>query len=165
MVVGGNRILCIRLYLYTHSKRFSQVTGIFLPPGLSSISLSSRDRAVKFSITMSEKMEGVTPAMIVLIAHGQVRVHSGTSECVPLCLKQTRDVGRLGSTSSGAHAAHATETQLTQRRWRAIGRSAICLRMAPSYLPCQPNPRGIMLPACEPTAVCTRVGGASSILG
>lgn len=48
--------------LQTHSKRLSHVTGMFLPPGLSSTSLSSRDSAVKFSITMSEKMARVTPA-------------------------------------------------------------------------------------------------------
>lgn len=48
--------------LQTHSNRLSHVTGMFLPPGLSSTSLSSRDKAVKFSITMSEKMARVTPA-------------------------------------------------------------------------------------------------------
>lgn len=51
--------------LLTHSKRLSHVTGMFLPPGLSSTSLSSRDSAVKFSITMSEKMARVTPASTI----------------------------------------------------------------------------------------------------
>lgn len=51
----------------THSMRLSHVTGMFLPPGLSSTSLSSKDRAVKFSMTMSEKMAGVTPAGSVAV--------------------------------------------------------------------------------------------------
>lgn len=54
------RFIC----LCTHSKRLSHVTGMFLPPGLSSTSLSSRDSAVKFSMTMSEKMARVTPETV-----------------------------------------------------------------------------------------------------
>lgn len=60
--------------LQTHSKRLSHVTGMLLPPGLSSTSLSSRDRAVKFSITMSEKMARVTPAGRVGTLHVCVRI-------------------------------------------------------------------------------------------
>lgn len=48
--------------LRTHSRRLSHVTGMFLPPGLSSTSRSSRDKAVKFSMTMSENIARVTPA-------------------------------------------------------------------------------------------------------
>lgn len=48
----------------THSRRLSHVTGTSFPPGLSSTSLSSRDKEVKFSITMSEKIARVTPAAV-----------------------------------------------------------------------------------------------------
>lgn len=61
--------------LQTHSRRLSHVTGMFLPPGLSSTSLSSRDRAVKFSMTMSEKMARVTPAMFIFMFVYMLMIH------------------------------------------------------------------------------------------
>lgn len=45
----------------THSRRFSQVTGVERPPGLSSTLVSSSDSVVKFSRTISGNIDGVTP--------------------------------------------------------------------------------------------------------